>query len=182
MLSNKAPNSNVLGRRLIQVDSFGSSEDIQSYNTPEGTSLLYIWLWGAGGGGGGSHTTGSQFACAGGGGAGGFVSGCIQHPLKPVYKFFVAPGGSGGIGLQPGSSSERSWFSNPAHLCAFGGNGGMTTNVSNATLQIAQAGAGNSGTEIFTHSISKGTQGNRDTYFLDGSGAMGFGGEAVLQH
>lgn len=134
------------GLSIISVDSFGSSISTNVYIVPQHAKILFICLWGAGGGGGGGQT--SEFIgttqCSGGGGGGSYVEGRISFPLQTQYEYYVARGGTGGIGFAAGQSANVSWFSNPAHLCAFGGGGGAIMN-STATAERASVASGGIG-------------------------------------
>jgi hypothetical protein len=118
------------GLVLLETVSFGALPQIQTYNVPAGTTLLFIRLWGAGGGGAGaanSNVSADITAVVGGGGAGGgYAEAFIENPPSLSYDFFLATGGAGGVGYQTGRSADLSWFSDPAHLQAEGGEGGSS--------------------------------------------------------
>lgn len=74
---------------------------------------------------------------------GGYAEGIfLKQPLvNTTYDYHIAIGGKGGFGFKGGSTAETSWFSEPAHLASFGGQGGDTGGtLGNGTRSAASMG------------------------------------------
>lgn len=132
---------------LLQVTSLGASLTTALYVPPHRTQYLEVHLWGSGGGGGGCSSlepSSPVYQISGGGGAGGYARAWIQLRLSTDEKFeyFVSEGGKGGFTFSAGQNATTSWFSNPAHLYANSGTGGMVISKLRAQYGIAQGGFG----------------------------------------
>lgn len=154
------------GLSFHSMQSFGPQDSGIFIIPDRSVRALLISLWGAGGGGGGCAAPDPAEAFPGqagsGGGGGGYVEAWIHNPF-PRYNYFVATGGSGGIGNSTGKSPKLSWFSDPAHVFATGGGGGamlaeMSTDIN---INVAAGGAGGSGGGSLANLVIDGGQGGQ---------------------
>jgi collagen type VII alpha len=154
--------------------SFGETGTVATYMTPPTATLLYIQLWGAGGGGGGAGAN-VTLGTGGGGGGGGYSETIISNP-DASYRYFVASGGVGGVSAQTGQPAQQSWFSNPAHLFANGGEGGGFLGVENLLARnftIPGGAGGLAGGTLATKSVQGNSAENGN---VTGPGGPSFGG------
>lgn len=149
------------GFRILQIDSFSALPDEaeQNYVTPSNTQYLEVKLWGAGGGGGGALARSTpqltlSLAVGGGGGGGAFAFGCIVNPA-PGYPFFLARGGNGGIGNNPGVAANDSYFG--IEFTCEGGDGGGTSGPTQTDNTVAFGIGGAAGQAGGTLASVKGT-------------------------
>lgn len=137
-----------------------------------GTKTLQLMFWGADGGGGGcgAMSGSGRIQCSGGGGGGGFAMGWISKP-QSNYQYFVAEGARGGTGTlnaTSGKNADLSWFSNPAHLYAFGGGGGsVVTRETSFWNMVAIGGYGGVGGGCFSIYSASGNQGTDGCGFVN---------------
>ena len=136
---------------------------IAEYTTPENSSQINVFVWGAGGGGADHSGNGSSDEALGGGG-GGFVSGTLAVTGDQKFDVIVAEGGSG---------DESPLFE------ARAGFGGGINQTSGESVPCAGNGGGMGG--VFADGISLANDETNPTgkapqiYFVAGAGGGGGG-------
>lgn len=112
------------GLALLKVD-YLSTVGTGLYEPPQGTTSLYVMLWGSGGGGGGCDTgSTASYQIGAGGGGGGYAEGWINPMSQGTFKYKIGQGGYGGVRFSSGRAGQLTWFGSPEIISAIGGQGG----------------------------------------------------------